>query len=208
MKELPQPVETAVDYAARDVARAIVAAGGSDKDYATVLRTVGGMLRGVAAGALKTSASRSWTATSGNCWWLERQADTGPGGLDKNALATAVRAWWEALDEAGKYKAIIGKKPERGDQFVNEKIQHFENKTEQDLAAADPKLLEEYRKVKPAGDAAPAAPAPAAPAAPKQEKKPAAPAPEAPAAPETPAEPAEKPEQRSIFDSVQAPQRK
>jgi hypothetical protein len=194
--ELLNPqIETAINYAARDVARAIADTTGGHRYFASILRNVSGMLRGVAAGAVKASQDSAWTSSADGCWWLARQADTGPGGLDKNALSAAVREWWDALDDAGKYKAIIGKKPERGDQFVNEKIQHFQNKTEQELASEDPKLLEAYRRAKPAGAAAPAAPAPAAPTA--------KPAPvEKPIGQEAPAEPAEKPEQRPIFEGA------
>lgn len=192
--KLPDQVETAIEFASRDVTRAIVDSTGSHPKYAGILRNVAGMLHGVAYGAIVAARDSAWTSTGEGCWWLTRQAEAGHGGLDKGALTTAVNEWWNGLDDAGKYRAIIGNKPQRSEQFVNEKIQHFQNKNESELSKEDPELLEAYRKAKPA-PAAPVAPAPSAPAAPAA---PTAPAPTAPAPAAKHEE--ETPGLRSIFD--------
>ena len=171
--DIPTGIKTAVDYAARDIARAIVDDCNCHSEYTAINRSVAFMLRASVAGVFAKQSARAevWTDPAAK-GWLSRSAETGPGGLDKDALTAAVQDWWAELDDTKKFQVIMSSHPDT--QFMNEQVQKLMNKSEGDISKVDARLLEIYRS-KASSTTKPAAPKPDAPAGdlpPEKEKAP------------------------------------
>lgn len=142
--EIPSKIKTAIDYAARDIARAIVDDFNCHTEFGSIKRSVAFMLNAAAAGVIakQSKGVGAWTDPRAQGWTV-RAADTGPGGLDKDALTTSIQEWWGELDDTKKYQMIMSTHPDT--QFINEQVQKLSNKTEADLSKTDPRLFEIYR---------------------------------------------------------------
>lgn len=160
--DIPIGIQMAVDYAARDIARAIVDDCNCHTEYSVINRSVAFMLRASVAGVLAKQSAREeiWLDPSAK-GWLTRAAETGPGGLNNDAVKAALQEWWGGLDDEKKYTAM--KSLFQDSEVLSRYASKLVNKQEGDLSTIDPKLLEIYRS-KAGGAAKPAAPKPDAPA--------------------------------------------
>jgi hypothetical protein len=134
-------VAAAIDYAARDVAKAYCDAYGRNADFAKIRRAlVGFMSMTIVKSEL---GQEDWTAAVTEPW-LVKAEDPGQG-MDSEVLSRSVNRWWDSMDPAGQMRAVEMAGHHKSE-FIRNIIQKYQGKPETQLITDIPDLAATYRE--------------------------------------------------------------
>lgn len=141
--ELKPEVQLAIDYAAKDVAKAYCDMYGRGGDYASIKRAIAGFIS-MAVVKSELSKGACWFASGSQEPWTVKAQDPAAG-MDQEALNRAVNKWWDSMDPAGQMRAIEHAGHHKSE-FIRNIIQKYQGKPETQLMTEIPELAEVYRQ--------------------------------------------------------------